>query len=325
MRTAKRKSITLAWVGALAVALMLAFVIAAYVLSNFAPQQRTYKTGVHFRTAAGLDSGAQVFFSGMDVGTVDSVSILPDNSIEAVLTIKSSVDIPVRSTFLIATPFTGAASVVITPPLGRGQAYLPHSILPIGEQPIGVARVTLADLMLQGQTVAKRVPVMFGELQARRHAMLASLRSAESNENAMRYEMLRNGTSLSGTLAAGIHSASLHTSHMRVALNGGNLRNRQTVGALTDSLRQASDAMSSSAGALRAVSTDPQYKSNARAAASNMRIAVSRMAEITQSLRQIATDPQTKSQLRDVSARLQAVRQKLASLLGKTVAAPAKR
>jgi len=42
MRTAKRKSITLAWVGALALALMLAFIIAVYVLSNFASQQRTY-------------------------------------------------------------------------------------------------------------------------------------------------------------------------------------------------------------------------------------------------------------------------------------------
>ncbi|HEV3152829.1 MAG TPA: MlaD family protein, partial [Candidatus Baltobacteraceae bacterium] len=51
-----------------------------YVITDFGTRHSGYRIGVHFSTASGLPTGAQVFFSGVTVGTVDQVQLLPDNT-----------------------------------------------------------------------------------------------------------------------------------------------------------------------------------------------------------------------------------------------------
>ncbi len=54
------------------IALVLLFGI-FYVITDFGTRHSGYRIGVHFASAAGLPTGAQVFFSGVTVGTVDQV------------------------------------------------------------------------------------------------------------------------------------------------------------------------------------------------------------------------------------------------------------
>ena len=62
-----------AQVGAFAiVALLLLFGI-FYVITDFGTRHTGYRVGVHFRSAAGLTPGALVYFSGVNVGSVDSI------------------------------------------------------------------------------------------------------------------------------------------------------------------------------------------------------------------------------------------------------------
>ena len=49
---------------------------------------------MHFESAAGLHSGALVYFSGVTVGTVDTITLLPDNTVDVILAVNSDVDIP---------------------------------------------------------------------------------------------------------------------------------------------------------------------------------------------------------------------------------------
>ena len=315
MRRRKQNTDTLAKLGALSIILIAVVVIVLYVVTNFGPRQNGYQIGVHFRSAAGLSNGAQTFLSGVVVGNVDQVKILPDNTIETIVTIRPGIEIPVGSTFLIAAPLTGAPALLISaPPPSRAPGFLPHRILPIAEQPIGSTHPSIADLMLQGQGVAKRIPTMFSELQHSQRSMLASLRSAQANGTAIRYQMRGNASEMSGRLGATMRRAAYYSRDIATTLKASNLRNRATIDSLTQSLKGASAQMSESVEALRAISTDPSVKINVTAAKSNLRDTLARMSEVTQDLRAISTDPQTRMQLLDIAAQLKATLQKLRSI-----------
>ncbi len=104
-----------AQVGAFAiVALLLLFGI-FYVITDFGTRHTGYRVGVHFQSAAGVTPGALVYFSGVNVGSVDSIELLPDNTVDVILAINRDIDIPAASRFLIQAPLTGIA-------LGRHRA-----------------------------------------------------------------------------------------------------------------------------------------------------------------------------------------------------------
>ena len=127
-----------AQVGAFAiVALLLLFGI-FYVITDFGTRHTGYRIGVHFQSAAGVTPGALVYFSGVDVGSVDSIELLPDNTVDVILAINRDIDVPAASRFLIQAPLTGSPAVVIVPPRAKPPVpLLPRQVLPIAEQPQG--------------------------------------------------------------------------------------------------------------------------------------------------------------------------------------------
>ncbi|MFZ0682715.1 MAG: MlaD family protein, partial [Candidatus Cybelea sp.] len=58
------------------VALLLLFGI-FYLVTDFGTRHTGYRVGVRFESASGLMPGAQVYFSGVDAGAVESVQLLP--------------------------------------------------------------------------------------------------------------------------------------------------------------------------------------------------------------------------------------------------------
>ncbi len=82
------------------IALMLLFGI-FYVITDFGTRHSGYRIGVRFASAAGLPTGAQVFFSGVTVGTVDQIKLEADNSVDVILAIQNGINIPKESKFLI--------------------------------------------------------------------------------------------------------------------------------------------------------------------------------------------------------------------------------
>src|SRR5690348_9598147 len=121
-----------AQVGAFAIVAMLLLFGIFYVVTNFGTRHTGYRIGVHFRSAAGVTPGAQVYFSGVDVGSVDEIELLPDNTVDVILAINRDINVPAESRFLIQAPLTGSPSVIIVPPRAKPPlALLPRQVLPI--------------------------------------------------------------------------------------------------------------------------------------------------------------------------------------------------
>ncbi|HEY4432925.1 MAG TPA: MlaD family protein, partial [Candidatus Cybelea sp.] len=120
-----------AQVGAFTLVAVLLLFGVFYLITDFGTRHTGYRIGVHFQSAAGLTTGAQVYFSGVDAGSVDQVQLLPDNTVDVILAMKNDIDVPAASKFLIQAPLTGNPALVIIPPRQAPPiALLPREVLP---------------------------------------------------------------------------------------------------------------------------------------------------------------------------------------------------
>ena len=108
-----------AQVGAFAIVALLLLFGVFYVITDFGTRHTGYRIGIHFQSAAGVTPGALVYFSGVDIGTVDSIELLADNTVDVILAINRNIDVPAASRFLIQSPLTGSPAVVIVPPRAK--------------------------------------------------------------------------------------------------------------------------------------------------------------------------------------------------------------
>ncbi|HEY6235621.1 MAG TPA: MlaD family protein, partial [Candidatus Elarobacter sp.] len=167
------------------------------VLANVGTSGR-YKIGVHFKSAAGLHKGALVYESGVIVGVVDQTRLIPEDfTVEVILAIDNSVDVPRNARFLIQAPLTGDSSLEIVPaapaphPSGYAAptnapaavAVLPREVLPIDQQPQGTNPATIQELLDQGQGEMKKVDSMLADLARREPELLNTFQSALNNAN----------------------------------------------------------------------------------------------------------------------------------------------
>jgi ABC-type transporter Mla subunit MlaD len=308
-------------------ALMLLFGI-FYVVTDYGTRHSGYRIGVHFASAAGLPTGAQVFFSGVTVGTVDQIQLEPDNSVDVILAIQSGINIPRESKFLIQAPLTGTPNMIIVPPvphpLPRGYAatplpqtaILPREVLPLDQQPVGFASPTIADLLQQGQGEVRRLDQMLGTLEEREPKLLNTLQTALTNVDAMTTELRGTVADLSGVLDTSMRQASVHIVAMTSTLDSTLSRNQYKIDSMLTSLDRTAVALNKSMDALQGLATDARLKNNLVATTSNIRDLTGNIAGLTGDLRSITGSPQTQAQLRDTVANLDATMQKADSLLG---------
>ncbi|HLI96678.1 MAG TPA: MlaD family protein [Candidatus Baltobacteraceae bacterium] len=309
------------------IALVLLFGI-FYVITDFGTRHSGYRMGVHFATAAGLPTGAQVFFSGVTVGTVDQVQLLPDNSVDVILAIQSGISIPKNSKFLIQAPLTGTPNMIIVPPVPKPlpngymatpipqEAMLPREVLPIDQQPVGAASPTIADLLNQGQGQIRRLDEMLSTLEEREPKLLNTLQTALVNVDDMTTQLRTTIAGVSGTMESTMQLAGGHIVDMTATLDDTMTRNQYKIDMLLSTLNSTAVALNKSMDQLANLATDPRLKTNLIATTSNIRDLTGNVAGLTGDLRTITGSPQTQAQLRDTVANLDATMQKADSLLG---------
>ena len=201
-----------AQVGAFTILALLLLFGVFYVISDFGTRHTGYRVGVRFQSAAGVTPGAQVYFSGVDVGSVDSIKLLDDNTVDVILAVNHEIDIPSASKFLIQAPLTGSPVVVIIPPRQKPPVpLLPREVLPISEQPHGINGSSVADLLEQGQGELRRFDTVMALVEARTPKLLDTLQTTLNNANDLTLstksslarlsdELLALGNSLQGSL-----------------------------------------------------------------------------------------------------------------------------
>jgi phospholipid/cholesterol/gamma-HCH transport system substrate-binding protein len=317
-----------AQVGAFAIlALLLLFGI-FYVITNFGTRYTGYRQGIHFQSAAGLHSGALVYFSGVTVGTVDSITLLPDNTVDVVLAINRDVDIPVNSRFLIQAPLTGDPNLVIVPPtpIRIPVGYvgptptpfpaLPRTMLPVDQQPEGTNTATIADLLEQGQGEIKRLDQMLSDLEKREPALLDSLQQTLTNANQLTVTAKSAITTMSAQLQSSLAQASANIVELTATLNDTAKLNSHHVDNIVANLDSTSKSLDVSMKALSELASNKDLKANVLATTKNIAETTESISGILKDLHSITGDPQTRAQIKNTIANLDATMQRANSLLG---------
>lgn len=314
-----------AQVGAFAIVALLLLFGVFYVITDFGTRHTGYQIGVHFRSAAGLTRGALVYFSGVGIGSVDDIRLLPDNTVDVILAVNRNVDIPQASKFLIQAPLTGSPTLVIVPPrdVAPPIPLLPRQVLPVPQQPRGENSATIADLLQEGQGEIKRFDTVMAQIEARTPKLLDTLQTTLNNANDLTLRTKASMTQLSGELLAlgsslqgNLSAAGANVVALTDTLNGTATKDSKKVDALLDQLQATSVSLNKSMGALQGLATDPQLKSNVLTTTQSIADATKTLAELMKDLRTVTGDPQTQAQMRNTVANLDATLQKANSLLG---------
>ncbi|HZT11743.1 MAG TPA: MlaD family protein [Candidatus Baltobacteraceae bacterium] len=282
-----------------------------------------YRMGVRFANASGLAAGAPVYLSGVSIGAVQSVGLLPDNTVEVILAITKDTDIPAESRIVIHSALAGSPDVTIVPPFRRltpgkqptplpPSAILPKRILPIAQQPVGRPPFSTEELLAQSQSLIRRSGQIISTLHGAQHRLVATLGQTRANLSGTVTQMRALPAGLRSQLGSEMEAAKAQVQSAAAALKA---RDERRVGALSASMNATSRAMSNSVQALTAIRTDPAARANLRATMQNAHSAMQTLASATDDLRTIASNEQTKAQLKDAGLRLRAAMQRLQSLL----------
>jgi ABC-type transporter Mla subunit MlaD len=309
-----------AQVGAFALLALLLLFGVFYVITDFGTRHTGYRVGIHFVGAAGLHSGALVYFSGVTVGTVDTITLLPDNTVDVILAVNRDVDIPQASQFLIQAPLTGDPNLIIVPPRPvPGAPPLPHlarEVLPIEQQPKGTNTATIADLLEQGQGEVVKLDAMLSQLEKREPKLLDTLQSTLTNANELTLSMKTSIGSLTGQLQSSLAQASANIVALTGTLNDTTQLNSKRINDILVNFDQTSKALNGSMTSLESIATDKDLRGNVLATTKNIADTTANIAGITHDLHNVTSDPQTQAQLKNTIANLDATLQRANSLLG---------
>ncbi len=296
-----------------------------YFIADFGTRSSGYKIGVHFQTASGLRTSAGVFLSGVPIGAVDKISLLPDYTTEVVMAIKPGYDIPTGSRFLIQAPLTGEPTVLIDPPknVGPRVATLAHEVARLSDQPRGTNPASIADLLTQGQGEVRRLDDILAQVQRSEPQLIAQLKSTLANANDLTTNANRSLTTLTAkvqdltdSLQKNLTVASSNVIDLTGSLDAVVKRDSSQVDGLLGQLNRTSKSFGETVDSLRDVATNPKVKRNLINTTRDFAATAKSFSELTTDLRQVTGNPQTQAQLRDVVAQLDATTQKVDSLVG---------
>ncbi len=190
-------------------------------------------------------------------------------------------------------------------------------MLPIEQQPVGIASPTIADLLQQGQGEVRRLDLMLATLEEREPKLLnnaaerARKRGFDDDANCAEPWPI-----VSGTMETTMQQAGSNIVGMTATLNNTMGRNQYKIDLLLSSLDSTAVALNKSMDQLQSLATDPRLKTNLISTTSNIRDLTGNIAGLTGDLRTVTGNPQTQAQLRDTVSNLDATMQKADSLLG---------
>ena len=309
-----------AQVGLFAVFAMLLLFGIFYVITDFGTRHSGYRVGIHFTSAAGLSTGALVYFSGVTVGTVDAIVLEPDNTVSVVLAINQDVDIPTHSQFLIQAPLTGSPAMIIVPPLpGQRRAdetNLARVVLPVDQQVRGTDAATVADLMQEGQGEVRRLDKVLADIEVREPKLLDTIQATMDNANQSVAALSDQARAIAATLQSSLTVASANLDELTGSLNKDVVGNTARINSIMAQLDQTSKALNASSQSLQQLATNPDLHQSVVATAKNIAATTQTIAELTQDIRTLTGNPQTQAQVRDTIANVDAASQRATSLLG---------
>jgi ABC-type transporter Mla subunit MlaD len=301
---------------------VLGFLLAAgvfYVLADIGTRSRGYRIFVDFQSASGLHNAAIVYLSGVGIGAVDDISLLPDYTSRVTIAVKPNYAIPTGSRFIIQAPITGEPSILITPPKN-----LPANAPTIAanQEVRGVNPVSFADLLEQGQGEVRRLDDILAQLEASTPNLLSELQATLKNAHQLTttansaIQSLSSGTqTFEERLSGSLTTAGGNVAALTATLDSTVKRNSGQVDILLSQLNRTAKSFGETVDSLHDVATNPTVKSNLLETTKSFALTAKTLALLAEDLRQVTGNPQTQAELRDTVANVDATSQKVDSLL----------
>lgn len=308
------------------------------VLSDFHTKISGYRFGIRFPQAAGLHPGALVYESGVVVGTVDEVSVLPDYSTEVIIALGAHVRIPRNAGFLILQPLQGDPTLRINSPQTTAEAPVPpypREILPINRQPYGQATVSLAEFLASSQMQFSQLSDLLNQFQQNGPRLFARLdrtlthadelmMTANSSLQILTGQTQhtlnafdRSSTELTAQLSQSLAQASSEMLDVTARLDASTRRGQPHIDHMFAELDQASRSLSASVDSLHAIASDPDLHKNVLRSSRSLAETAATFAALLGDVRKITGNEQTQKELSDAVSHIDAASQRASSFMGR--------
>ncbi|HEV2879004.1 MAG TPA: MlaD family protein [Candidatus Eremiobacteraceae bacterium] len=301
-------------VGVFAVFGVVAIFVVWAVLGNFSLRRNSYEVAIHFRNVVGLQTGSSVQIAGVDIGVVDSIKLLPDQTATVVCSIDADKTLYRGSIFTVTPTLTGAQSTLtIIPPRDLATAIpLPRRILPEAEQPEGVTPPTIADLMSEGQKRLADLDKTLALLNTELPGMVRNFNGVATHTNALIVHADQNFNQLGEQLNMTVGSVNSIVAQLNglLAVNGRNVTEITTgmrqliatggpkVSELIANLTATSDNLNKTMSSLQSITTDPKLKANLTETAANLKDSSEKLKAIATDIQNVTGDPQVQNELK---------------------------
>lgn len=295
-----------------------------YFITNFALRHAGYRIGVHFHDVGGLQEGSSVLLSGVQIGEVTAVQLLPDQTVEVVSTINPGNVIYRDSVFTVAITITGATTLTITPPAVHQIAMvLPQTPLPIERQPWGGLPPSLTDLVSAGQVQLKQLETTLAVVNQALPSLLRKFTDVANDTDRLIGHTDRTLGNVSGQLNSTVAmlNVAIESNGRNITQLTGNLNelianNRGRLSTLIDNLAKTSENLNKTMDGVASIAQDPQLHSSLIETAKNVADATAKLKAIATDIQSITGDQKTQSDLRGVIRNLSSASAKANDLLG---------
>src|SRR5579863_419980 len=249
-----------------------------YFITNLALRHGGYDVGIRFHDVGGLQEGSTALESGVTVGEVTSVTLLPDQTVEVLCTLNPGTVVYSDSQFVVAITFTGATTLVIEPPLDKRVAkVLPDHPLPVDQQPWGTLPPTLTDLISAGQeqlkSFSKTMEVVNRELPtlARKFSTVAGdtdtlILNADESLSMLTGEMQTTVAGLNATIGTSGRNIDALTGDLSGLVG----ENRGRINELVAHLDSTSDNLNKTMAGIASIAQDPVLHDSLNGTAQNI-------------------------------------------------------
>ncbi|MFA0753311.1 MAG: hypothetical protein IMHGJWDQ_001082 [Candidatus Fervidibacter sp.] len=170
------------WSGVLILTGLAVLVGGIFWLRSFWQWQRGYWFVVEFQKAMGLEAGSDVLVQGMRVGTVESVDLVPPNTVRVVVRLEKSVpvyyppasEITIRFGTLIGQPYVD----IVNHTIGR--------VIAKGDKVKGIDPVSWEELVPQARELARSLNTLLGNPDFQRNLQQAVADLADAAQSLRR-------------------------------------------------------------------------------------------------------------------------------------------
>jgi ABC-type transporter Mla subunit MlaD len=311
-------------VGLFTVVALVAAGAVVVTVSNIGQSIRGYPIAVHFKDVRGLQEGASVQVSGVEVGSVTGVKLMRDQTVLVEAAINKGTKIYRESKFVVTSTITGQSTLEIRPPADvSGATVLAGIPADPNDAPWGVVPPTIGDLVSESEVRLKSFDKTIALINHEMPEMLHKFDRIADHTDTLVTGASANLTSLTASLNASVAELDHYvraggdnlvelTGSMNTLVKDNKVQVQQLVTALSDTAKNLNTTMANFA----SLTGDPTIKASLIQTAVNFKDASEKLRSAATDLQSLTGDPKVQAELRSTIADLSGVTAKANAILG---------